>query len=664
MGRLAALLLASCACTHAFGAAWNVAVRRSASRWTGLRASVASVDTVLSSKVAELSEEDRRLAQTLLDLEQHHIFEPWAEAGQDEARKQAFFRQVAELEANYPGGLRAYVTKARDLLEQSAEGVNPFEGFTPTVPEGAILDFGTREFDDMERLGLQAAAEGVGFVLVAGGLGERLGYSGIKIELPVELLTGRSFIKYYVETILALERHLKLQGHGVSLPLTIMTSGDTDGPTRALLRENANFGMADENLRIVKQEKVAALSDRRASLAMSEDDPYVIETKPHGHGDVHHLMLKEKVLDQWAERSIKWLFFLQDTNLLVINSILPALGVSKARDLDMNSICIPRTAGEAAGAITRLVKEGTGEELTINVEYNQLDPLLRATISPELGDTNDPELGCSPFPGNANNLVFKFSTYKKVCEGEAQGVVPEFVNPKYADAERNLFKKPTRLECMMQDFPRLIQAEMPQDGSNIGFVSFPKWLSFSPAKNSLDAGAANAKNGNPPGTVASAEADFYAAKAKKLESFGMVKFTGDPLSVEIEGVAMTLGPLIAISPDNSITTDLLRAPFTGEGLTMDRSSALQIEGAGSVIFDGVTLNGDLTIHIVEGATLRLVKTQIATPKPVLKKVEDGAPFLTIRGFDLVRAAASDRIILTISEPGEWIAEETLDSLRR
>eukprot|EP00968_Pinguiococcus_pyrenoidosus_P023566 scaffold3870_cov246-Pinguiococcus_pyrenoidosus.AAC.20 len=568
----------------------------------------------------------------------------------------------------------------------------------------------------MERLGLQAAAEGVGFVLVAGGLGERLGYSGIKIELPVELLTGRSFIKYYVETILALERHLKLQGHGVSLPLTIMTSGDTDGPTRALLRENANFGMADENLRIVKQEKVAALSDRRASLAMSEDDPYVIETKPHGHGDVHHLMLKEKVLDQWAERSIKWLFFLQDTNLLVINSILPALGVSKARDLDMNSICIPRTAGEAAGAITRLVKEGTGEELTINVEYNQLDPLLRATISPELGDTNDPELGCSPFPGNANNLVFKFSTYKKVCEGEAQvrrsllavcllpsikilgfprsgpklmlavsqGVVPEFVNPKYADAERNLFKKPTRLECMMQDFPRLIQAEMPQDGSNIGFVSFPKWLSFSPAKNSLDAGAANAKNGNPPGTVASAEADFYAAKvrapplaakrfestyrrsrqAKKLESFGMVKFTGDPLSVEIEGVAMTLGPLIAISPDNSITTDLLRAPFTGEGLTMDRSSALQIEGAGSVIFDGVTLNGDLTIHIVEGATLRLVKTQIATPKPVLKKVEDGAPFLTIRGFDLVRAAASDRIILTISEPGEWIAEETLDSLRR
>jgi UDP-sugar pyrophosphorylase len=35
------------------------------------------------------------------------------------------------------------------------------------------------------------------FVLVAGGLGERLGYSGIKIGLPVDLVTETSFIEYY-----------------------------------------------------------------------------------------------------------------------------------------------------------------------------------------------------------------------------------------------------------------------------------------------------------------------------------------------------------------------------------------------------------------------------------------------------------------------------------
>lgn len=51
--------------------------------------------------------------------------------------------------------------------------------------------------------------------------------------------------------------------------------------------------------------------------------------------------------------------------------------------------------------------------LIINVEYNQLDPILRATVSPE-GDVNDPETGLSPFPGNTNNLVFMLEPYLKV----------------------------------------------------------------------------------------------------------------------------------------------------------------------------------------------------------------------------------------------------------
>ena len=39
------------------------------------------------------------------------------------------------------------------------------------------------------------------------------------------------------------------------------------------------------------------------------------------------------------------------------------------------------------------------------------------------------------------------------------GAVPEFVNPKYADSSRTAFKSPTRLECMMQDLPWLLDAD-------------------------------------------------------------------------------------------------------------------------------------------------------------------------------------------------------------
>lgn len=42
--------------------------------------------------------------------------------------------------------------------------------------------------------------------------------------------------------------------------------------------------------------------------------------------------------------------------------------------------------------------------MVINVEYNQLDPLLRATGHPD-GDVNN-ETGYSPFPGNINQVIF------------------------------------------------------------------------------------------------------------------------------------------------------------------------------------------------------------------------------------------------------------------
>ena len=62
----------------------------------------------------------------------------------------------------------------------SRAGVNPFEGCVPSVPEGERLDFGSQRFRELERAGVAAAANAA-FVLVAGGLGERLGYSGIKV---------------------------------------------------------------------------------------------------------------------------------------------------------------------------------------------------------------------------------------------------------------------------------------------------------------------------------------------------------------------------------------------------------------------------------------------------------------------------------------------------
>lgn len=82
----------------------------------------------------------------------------------------------------------------------------------------------------------------------------------------------------------------------------------------------------------------------------------------------------------------------------------------------------------------------------------QLDALIKASLDSR-GDSNDAS-GVSPFPGNTNQLIFALDEYVATLE-KTSGIVPEFVNPKYADVERTIFKSPTRLECMMQVPQRL-----------------------------------------------------------------------------------------------------------------------------------------------------------------------------------------------------------------
>ena len=210
-------------------------------------------------------------------------------------------------------------------------------------------------FSQAEQKGLTGIAD-VAFVLVAGGLGERLGYSGIKLSLETNLLTNKCYLEIYVRYIMAMQHmaELKTGRTGVRIPLVIMTSGDTDPLTRKLLDDNNDFGMEKGQIRIVCQDKVAALKDSNAGLSLESGDRWSVETKPHGHGDVHHLLLREGLIDDWEKERKKHVIFLQDTNALVINSILPTLGVSIEKEFHMNSICIPRLAGEAAGAIARL----------------------------------------------------------------------------------------------------------------------------------------------------------------------------------------------------------------------------------------------------------------------------------------------------------------------
>ena len=569
------------------------------------------------------SEDQLELASELISDGQLHLFSDWDALGIHDEEKQRFMATLLNAHLAYPGGLTAYTRNARLLLAEAAAGSNPFDGCTPAQPDLVDLSSFGSDYEAAEAVGLKCFAESA-VVLVAGGLGERLGYHGIKLDIPVEVTETTSYLAHYASVIKAASKRL-----GRAIPLIIMTSRDTDEGTRASLAANKNFGLEAGQITILCQELVPALSDMKASLALEKK--YELLLKPHGHGDIHTLLHTSGTAKKLADSGVRYLLFIQDTNGQVFNAAFAAIGVSEQRGYDFNSIAVNRIPGEAVGGIARLVRNGASD-LTINVEYNLLDPLLRATVSPE-GDVPD-ESGFSKFPGNINLLIVRLAPYLKVLESSG-GVVAEFVNPKFSDATRTSFKKPARLETLMQDLPKNFTS-----GEKVGVTVFDRTWCFSACKNNLTDAAQKVIQNGPPESASSAENDFYETGRAKLRAAGM-RVEDSPRQM-LRGVPFTTGPRVILRPSFALTLAEVREKIHGGSISGDATLILE----GDVRLENVTIPEctSLVVHAKDDAPTAL-KDFTATsasrfaiqPLTDEEMLSEKVPeYLRIRGYRIVK----------------------------
>lgn len=267
---------------------------------------------------------------------------------------------------------------------------------------------------------------------------------------------------------------------------------------------------------------------------------------------------------------------------------------------------------------------------TINVEYNQLDPLLRANGQPE-GDVNDGKTGFSPFPGNINQLLFELDGYSAALE-RTKGIMPEFVNPKYQDSTKTTFKKPTRLECMMQDFPTVLKGD---EAKRVGFTSVAADLCFSPVKNATADGVALQEKGTQPGTAASGEADQYHAHRKILRSFGCVIEEDEEQT--FAGIKVKLSPAVVLKPSFAVCPGECKVKFpTPEKVKISARSTLIVRGNGAVI-ESLDLDGALVVDCGYGESC-VIKDQVVKNGGWEFVVDETSEdeVIKMRGYRLVR----------------------------
>ena len=572
--------------------------------------------------------EEKQILKLLKELNQEHIIEKYNKSSKIEQKD--FLIQFNKLDKICRGGIKNYLIRAKILLEESKNKTNYFNDTIIEIPDNIPhIELGTQEFFELDQLGFNHLKETV-FVLVAGGLGERLGYSGIKIGLQNDLITLRTYIEVYTDYIKAYEDRIKKREHMPdewNIPFCIMTSADTHNETISLINSHNNYGMKPGQISIVKQNKIPAILDNECHLAL-QHDKFLIETKPHGHGDIHYLLYQSGKVKKWLDMGKKYMVQFMDTNILAFNCIPASIGASIKFNYDVNSVVVPRRPKDAIGAIFRINrKDGTSS--IQNVEYNLIDPLLKDNYNGK-GDIANDEGFCD-FPGNLNVLVFKLNSYMRILE-KTQGLVPEFINPKYQDESRIKFKSTTRLECLMQDLPKLLK-----NGETIGYTYFERWFCFSACKNNLKDAIEKLKKNETGESAFTVERDIFKTNERILDEIcsklEVIK-TEPENEINFGDVKIKFGPKIIIYPSYAPTISELKLKMDKmkQGIKMTNNSILILKNDIN-IEQGIDLDGFLKVDKDE-KDLIICKNKKRFIYSLLKN-DEGKDYEKLRGYSIL-----------------------------
>ncbi|MGB0330495.1 MAG: UTP--glucose-1-phosphate uridylyltransferase [Planctomycetota bacterium] len=289
---------------------------------------------------------------------QGHVFRSFETL--DESQRTAF---VAQLEAvDLP-----LVSRLGGLLADRSEVASP--ALAP--PEV----FPARPGPDREgechvaiTLGSELLASGkVGFVLVAGGQGSRLGFEGPKGAYEIGPVTSKSLFEWHAARIQAAGTR-----HGFEPRWYVMTSAANDAETRAFFEANGHFGFDPADVFFFQQDMLPAL-DAEGRIALA--GPGELFLAPNGHGGTLAALASSGALADMASHGIEQLSYFQVDNPLGRHADPLFIGLHARAGAEMSSkVVAKRDAAEKVGVLG-LIDGALG-----CIEYSDLtDDLRHAT---------------------------------------------------------------------------------------------------------------------------------------------------------------------------------------------------------------------------------------------------------------------------------------------
>jgi UTP--glucose-1-phosphate uridylyltransferase len=208
---------------------------------------------------------------------------------------------VAKLVADGAGEATVAAFRARlEALDDPAVGLLPGEELQP-LPDLPALD-------DLDEPSPEVAHEVLDRLVVLklnGGLGTSMGLSAPKSS--IEIKDGHTFLDVVATQVLALRER-----HGVRLPLVLMDSAATRGPSLQGLEAHPGIA-SDVPPDFLQSREPKLLADTLEPVSWPADP--ALEWCPPGHGDLYVSLQASGMLDTLLQHGYRWAFVSNVDNL-------------------------------------------------------------------------------------------------------------------------------------------------------------------------------------------------------------------------------------------------------------------------------------------------------------------------------------------------------------
>lgn len=155
---------------------------------------------------------------------------------------------------------------------------------------------------ELGALGLSLMKQGkAAAIVVAGGQGTRLGFSGPKGLFPISPVKEKTLFQLIAERTLAASKLVETPQQ-----LLIMTSPQNDVETRTYFKENSFFGLSEDQLDFFCQETLPFL-DREGNLFCSSRGH--LAQGPDGNGGVFKALFHSKIGEKLLGKGVEYLTF-------------------------------------------------------------------------------------------------------------------------------------------------------------------------------------------------------------------------------------------------------------------------------------------------------------------------------------------------------------------